>query len=375
MSLSQRSIKVMVLILFVGLSSALGTFSVLKWKGDLEVQEQTRTALLNQTLAVELQQFLHHLFFQAQTMAFTALQRFQNSEWQKTFLEEQIQSQPGLLGLRIHRSRHSSIAGSRFEPVLYLRRPITDPYRINAKEWDRIEINIEKVFDELSDSSENKKVFRTGNLADGTRVLRLFSVLRQNPGQDFKEIVEILLLQEIFGQFFDQFSGPQKTSPHYFHFLVNPQGELLLQSNPQHFSFGENLSHLPLLREALAERKTEVSTRYSELPNTPELWAQLHTLKPFNLLFVTQVPVSEFQNRWPSTVVQVLLALAIGAFTLFLAFGTGSPVYKITKVTKIAQAPWARKAFSMVLKVVQSQDSLENPLENPEEAKKQKKAA
>ncbi len=275
----KRRIRRQLMILWFGLFAlSLGLFAkslksgVAQQQSFLQLNSSRETA---QLLTHQFQYWIQTKIDRARLLFETAKQKFDSRRDQIRFLENQLKLDPSMLSFAVYQKDR------RWTPRFQISRPLGHFYRISLLKLSLLNQNFPLNFSILEDN-HNAFDFRIATLSDQTPLLRV----AKRSGKTL--IIGIDLLQETIRDEFGSLLKNQTTQV----LIVNREGQLLFRSDDSQFEIGEDLSHLPILQNALSSQATSGSMNYHILPSTPLMQASFFKKFESDLIFVVQSPFS-----------------------------------------------------------------------------------
>ena len=105
----------------------------------------------------------------------------------------------------------------------------------------------------------------------------------------------------------------------HFSFILDRHGRVVAQTDPTHFTFGEDLSHLPILQMAKSTEAPNGNLDYYELPGGVLQYGSFHKVGYADLVVITQAPRSHVIQLLRSYTRQALL---VAMTCVFLAMAS-----------------------------------------------------
>jgi adenylate cyclase len=258
---------------------------------------------------------LRHVAEKGRILAAAALEDFKSPDDQLRFLEDNLEMDDQLIALSLFR-KGEKLGQPGWNPVFRLVRPEGDPSYLNDADFKQLDLKYPL---DLGLVAEGAVEISVGALKDGTPILRLAVPIVRKKGGAFTQLLQLEVRQERITAAFAE-------STAHFSFILDRNGRVLTQTDPTHFTFGEDLSHLPILQMARTTEAPNGNLDYYELPGGPLQYAAFHKVGYADLTVVTQAPRTHVIHMLRSYTRQglflgvacVLLAMA---FTLIAAWG------------------------------------------------------
>jgi class 3 adenylate cyclase len=168
-------------------------------------------------------------------------------------------------------------SGNEWRPMARLTRPGA---REHLKDQDFQRFDIRYPLD-FSKASQGGIDLTAGTLRDGSPIIRMIM-----PGPRADTVMEVVLRQERLTSAFAEATA-------HFSFLVDSRGRAVAQTDPTHFSLGEDLSNLPIIQMAHATQAPSGSLDYSELPGAITQYGSFQKLGIGDLMVVSQAPKTQ----------------------------------------------------------------------------------
>ena len=247
---------------------------------------------------------LRHVAEKGRILAAAALEEFKNPDDQIRFLEDNLSIDDQYIAMSLF--RRSKTSQGQWSPVFRLTRPEGDPAHIEDSDFKQFDLKYPL---DLNLVSEGAVEVSVGALKDGTPILRMAVPIVRKKGVGFTQLLEMEVRQERLTAAFAEATA-------HFSFILDRNGRVLTQTDPTHFTLGEDLSHLPILQAARATDAPNGNLDYYELPGGPLQYGSFHKVGYADLTVVSQAP---------STLVLAMLreytrrALYMGFACLFLA--------------------------------------------------------
>jgi class 3 adenylate cyclase/HAMP domain-containing protein len=214
----------------------------------------------------------------ARTLAAMALEDFKNPDDQIRFLEENLALDDQLLAISLHRK--SSASQQQWTHVFRITRPESDPTHLTPQDFKDLDLKFPLNVNQAGNGPVDVVV---GTLRDGTPILRMaFPIVRKADGK-FTQVLSVEIKQERITAAFAE-------ATHHFSFALDRTGRLMIQTDPTHFTFGEDLSYLPILQMAKSTEAPNGNLDYYELPGGSLQFGSFHRVGYGDLLVVTQAP-------------------------------------------------------------------------------------
>ncbi len=271
------------LSIFVGVAIflsliGLGTFSYQTMESKLAELLRKDTLDTATLLSSRVRNELKYAAEKARTLAAMALEDFKNPDDQIRFLEENLSIDEQLLALTLY--RRSPASQQQWATVFRLTRPEGDPAHLNNNDFKELDLKYPLNIHRAGNGPVDIAV---GTLKDNTPILRMaFPIIRKANGR-FTQVLAIELKQERITAAFSE-------ATQHFSFALDRSGRLMIQTDPTHFTFGEDLSYLPILQMAKSTEAPNGNLDYHELPGGILQYGAFHRVGYGDLLVVTQAP-------------------------------------------------------------------------------------
>lgn len=269
------------LSLFTGLLLALatagvGVVSYLLLEQHLADSFRRDTLDTAALLSSRLRNELRHVAEKGRFLASAALEEFKNPEDQIRYLEENLTLDDQFLAVSLF--RRSAASQGKWVPVFRLTRPEGDPAFLEENAFHDLDLKYPLDFQRASAGEVDVAV---GKLNDSTPILRMaLPIVRKRNGV-FTQILTLEIRQERLTAAFAEATA-------HFSFLLDRNGRVLTQTDPTHFTFGEDLSHLPILIAARATEAPSGNLDYQELPGGILQYGSFQKLGYADLVVVSQ---------------------------------------------------------------------------------------
>ena len=223
---------------------------------------------------------LRHVAEKGRILAAAALEEFKNSDDQYRFLEENLSMDDQFVAMTLY--RRSPATQGHWVSVFRLTRAEADPNHLGEADFKQLDLKYPLDFARVSEGAVDVSV---GSLKDNMPILRLAVPIVKKPGQGFTQILGIEVRQERLTAAFAEATA-------LFSFILDRHGRLISQTDPTHFTLGEDLSYLPVLQMANSTEAPNGNLDYFELPGAPLQYAAFHKVGYADLTIVTQAPRS-----------------------------------------------------------------------------------
>ena len=227
-------------------------------------------------LASRLRNELRHAAEKGRLLAASALEEFKSPEDQIRFLESNLASDEQMIAMTL--LRRSKASDGRFVPVFRLVKPEGDPAFLTERDFHDLDL---KYPVDISSTGKGSVEVVVARLKDGTPTLRLSVPLVRTKTQGFTQLLVIELRQERLTAAFAEATA-------HFSFLLDRSGRVLVQTDPTHFTFGEDLSHLPILKAAQATEAPNGNLDYREIQGGLLQYASFQKVGYGSLMVVSQ---------------------------------------------------------------------------------------
>lgn len=245
---------------------------------DSRITETFRKNTLDSStlLASRVRNELRHVAEKARLLSAAALEEFKNADDQIRFLEDNLAIDDQFIAMSLF--RRSPASNNQWKLVFRLTRPDGDPDAINPAQFNDLELKFPLDFAVVNTGAIDVNV---GALENGTPILRLLVPIVRKKGGGFAQVIAIEVRQERLTAAFSEANAQ-------FSYLLSRKGRLLSQTDPTHFTYGEDLSHLPVYKFATAAEADNGNLDFHEIPGAPLQIGSFHKVGFGDLVVVSQ---------------------------------------------------------------------------------------
>ncbi len=264
-------------------------------------------------LASRIRNELRHVAEKGRILSSAALEEFKRPDDQIRFLEENLSIDDQFIALTLYRHSKNS---DKWSPVFRLSRQEGDPAHLEEDDFAQLDLKYPLDLPAVATGATEVTV---GALKDGTPILRLAVPIVRKSGGDFTQILGIEVRQERVTAAFAE-------STAHFSFILDRTGRVLSQTDPTHFTLGEDLSHLPILAMARSTDAPSGNLDYYELPGSMLQYGSYHKVGYADLVVLAQAPrthvihLLRLYTRQAGILALACVLLAM-AFTLVASWG------------------------------------------------------
>lgn len=252
---------------------------------------------------------LRHVAEKARILASAALEEFRSPEDQIRFLEGNIALDDQLVAMSLY--RRSKASQGKWTPVFRLTRPEDDEAFLEENDFRELDLKYPLDFKAVAEGAIEVTV---GTLGENAPLLRMAVPLVRNQDGDFTQILGIELRQERITAAFAEATA-------HFSYLLDRNGRVLVQTDPTHFTFGEDLSQLPILQMARATEAPNGNLDFYELPGAMLQYGSFNKVGYADLVVVSQASKSHLIHalrEFTRQALFVVLGCAFAAAALML---------------------------------------------------------
>ncbi|MCM2277307.1 MAG: cache domain-containing protein [Oligoflexia bacterium] len=276
----------------------------------LRAGSREAAALLASRLGAE----LTRLAEKNQALVLAALREYPEPATQLRFLERNLPLDDVLIGVSVHERLAAN--PRRWRPVLRLSRPQGDAAHLSDRDFRDLELRYPVDFRR---AAKGALEIGAGAIGERFQVFRLAVPLESG---NASRILALELRQDRLTAAFAEGAGRSTA-------LFDRDGRVLAQGYPARFAFDEDLSHLPLLRQARQNVAQESGgLDFSEIPGGPLQYGSFHRLGLGELVLVSQASRAELERELRDLDLRLAgaaLFAALAAYALFWRIGGRLP--------------------------------------------------
>lgn len=336
-------------------SGAVGYVSYESLNHELARELRENTLDVATLLSSRIRNELRHAVEKGRLLTAAASEEFREPKAQIRFLEENLALDPQYVALSLF--RHSEAREGRWISIFRLTRPPEDPAHLSDSDFNELDL---KYPIDLGIAGRGEIDIAIGKLSDDTPIVRMAVPIARRKDGTFSRVLGIELRQERITAAFSEATA-------HLSFLLDRNGRLLAQSDPTHFSYGEDLSHLPILQVARTTETVRGNLDYREVPGASLQYGSFHKMGYADLVIVSQASRYQVNLALRALVrkaVPTAMAFALFAALVMLVASRFVVGWRLAKIGEAIRRARAGRSGTRVLEKARLLDSL-HPSSSP----------